>query len=154
MEFDQKGARISPPPLDAANTTVTTTPSQWDSCLIIKMFEVRPSWDMARMWDRHLEQFVLMDRWQAESYNAQTNNCFDFVLEFLRYDLALIIYIVKLSSTYPSFSRSLNLDHFKSSTVSKTKFCEHFIVPRTKLLARYISLYRKVQTEKIVTLEN
>lgn len=83
VEYDQNGARMAPA---SASTNPAVSPrDRWSSCLIIKIFNERPSWQMASLWDEKLEQFVgKSDRWTAEAYDAQSNNCFDFVLEFLR----------------------------------------------------------------------
>ncbi|KAI2799078.1 hypothetical protein RDWZM_004409 [Blomia tropicalis] len=117
-EFDTNGARMN----DDIN--------QWKSSLIIRMFD-QLSWQLCRSWDEQLEQFTQQDRWHSTKYDEQKNNCFDFVLQFLR---------------------SLNIELLEPWIESKTKFCEHFIVPRTKLLARYISLFRKLQAEQLVML--
>lgn len=115
-EFDSKGSRI------------TDDSSEWQSCLIINMFDYLPN-KINIIWDEKLQEFIRDKRWTK--YDPVDNNCFDFVLEFLR---------------------SLNIKCFESSINSKTKFCETFIVPSTKLLARYISLFRKIRSEGFVIL--
>lgn len=84
MEYDQNGARMAPSS-GPSFASPRAEAIRWSSCLIIKIFNERPSWQMASMWDEKLEHFVGgSDRWTAEAYDAQSNNCFDFALEFLR----------------------------------------------------------------------
>ncbi|XP_027197372.2 MKRN2 opposite strand protein-like [Dermatophagoides pteronyssinus] len=118
VEFDDKGARVS------------EDGNEWQSCLIINMFDYLPA-KINNHWDIKLREFIANKRWAKSEYHSADNNCFDFVLEFLR---------------------SLNMKQFETSIESKTKFCETFIVPRTKLLARYISLFRKIRSDGFVIL--
>lgn len=85
-------------------------------------------------WNHRLEKFVAdRDNWAAECYDSKTKNCFDFVLEFLKF---------------------IQIKSVKDAISCKTTFCEQFIVPRTRLLARYISLYRKLKADSVVILHS
>ncbi|UXI22948.1 longevity assurance factor [Sarcoptes scabiei] len=129
VEFDKNGCQIS------------SDNDRWRSSLIINMIDFVPK-KLFNHWDTCLQRFIEPNehdldgdqrkkRWCSSDYDPIENNCFDFVLEFLR---------------------SLNLKSFGTVLDSKLKFCETFIVPRTKLLARYISLFRKIHSDGFVIL--
>lgn len=76
VEFDEAGARIT----ESKEENELTS---WQSCLIIRMLDHHQSATI-QLWDLKLAELVGQQRWLANAYDAVRNNCFDFVLEFLR----------------------------------------------------------------------
>ena len=77
VEFDQSGLRRD-------------RSEYWQQCLVVNLAETDPTVaDMVRdpdwgeYWDLCLEQTLRLD-WSKASYHSEDNNCFTFVLTFLR----------------------------------------------------------------------
>ena len=77
VEFDQSGLRRD-------------RSEHWQQCLVVNLAETDPTVaDMVRdpdwgeYWDLCLEQTLSLD-WSKASYHSEDNNCFTFVLTFLR----------------------------------------------------------------------
>ena len=104
-------------------------PKLWSQCLVI-IGQVPEAW--TEHWNQKLEDMIKEGIWTAENYNPHSLNCFSFVLEFLR---------------------SLNHKRLSQSWTDKNDFSEKFIVPRTKVAAKFITLYRKIKTNGF-TIEN
>ncbi|KAF5275696.1 hypothetical protein FQA39_LY06808 [Lamprigera yunnana] len=92
---------------------------QWNQCLLVDQAESQ--W--REHWDKTLLQICKQKCWLAKNYNEERNNCYSFVLTFLK---------------------NLSYGNLSVAASNKTKFCENFIVPRTTSAGKYISLYRKL----------
>lgn len=106
-EFDENGLTIGG--------------SNWCQCVSVKLIQVTQ--EIVQQWDRGLQEFVLSSAWSKERYHEDRNNCYDFVIEFLRH--------LGLDRLYPCLSDRL-------------VFCRELILPRTHKAGQYISLYREI----------
>ena len=77
VEFDQSGLRRD-------------RSEHWQQCLVVNLAETDPTVadmvsdpDWGEYWDLCLEQTLRLD-WSKASYHSEDNNCFTFVLTFLR----------------------------------------------------------------------
>ncbi|XP_074593935.1 MKRN2 opposite strand protein [Brevipalpus obovatus] len=114
-EFDRNGMHVG------------TRNRMWNNCLNIPVLDQNnKTWQ--DYWDHTLKTLIQMPIWRAENYNEDDNNCYTFVITFLRL---------------------LLIKDLKPSLASKTQFCKDFIVPRTKNAAKYIALYRKISREGV-----
>lgn len=73
-------------------------------------------------------------KFSKEFYDCNKNNCFDFVLEFVKTWLRLL---------GPKYYSDTELPE---RLQDKIEFCKYFVVSETRKMARYISLYRKLKT--------
>lgn len=114
--------------------------SQWDQCLLLDQAE--QPW--IEHWDNTLLQVEICLKirrktsnvifnvpqvckqkcWVPWTYDEDKHNCYTFVLTFLK---------------------TLNYGGLSKAAMSRTAFCEKFIVPRTTSAGKYISLYRKLK---------
>ncbi|KAK6167975.1 hypothetical protein SNE40_021889 [Patella caerulea] len=74
-------------------------------------------------WDNILFHYAKPNNWTQTRYHEMNNNCFDFVLGFLR--------SIPHLATIPSLS-------------NKRTFCDDFVVRKTMKISQYISLYKQV----------
>ena len=131
VEFDQSGLRRD-------------RSDHWQQCLVVNLKEtdamvadmVRdPDW--GEYWDLCLEQTMSLD-WSKASYHTEDNNCFTFVLTFL-----------KMLNQHP-FTGNLQTPPLSFNTIildwssSKVNFCQKLILPKTVLAGKFIMLHRKL----------
>jgi len=111
-EFDTTGLRF-----DRTST--------WERCLAIKnlhnMDHDSASW--SQYWDFTLNVVAGQENWKKIRYDEDRNNCFSFVLAFLR---------------------ALQSPQLNVYVKDRRLFCEKFILPKTAFAAKYITLYRKL----------
>ncbi|XP_042211045.1 MKRN2 opposite strand protein-like [Homarus americanus] len=88
---------------------------------------VDPVWQ--EYWDFTLHTLARESTWSMERYSASSFNCYSFVLEFLQ---------------------ALGPPGLNVKNLTKTSLCAQLLVPHTSAAARYISLYRRLLTEKVV----
>jgi len=117
VEFDKSGVRR-----DRSRA--------WEQCLVVSLAdhdlgvaEMMGDPDWSEYWDMCLEQTLTTDQWSETRYHEDDNNCFTFVLTFLR---------------------TLNQRPFTDWASSKVDFCQKLILPKTVLAGKYIMLYRKL----------
>lgn len=96
---------------------------RWDQCLAIPISPQNPDDRWIQHWDYTLAITAGMDTWSASDYQENGINCYSFVLTFLK---------------------MLHVPQLKPSLSSKQQFCSDFMVSRTVVAAKYISLYRQV----------
>ena len=96
-------------------------------CFPIALYIVRLSFTYSLMFVGH-------------SYSEVSNNCFDFVLQFLQ----LLLHTFGTSIQDPN--HPLTWD----TITNKEKFCVALILPQTKRAARYIAIYRRLLHEEFV----
>jgi hypothetical protein len=98
----------------------------WSQCILVE--SVEEGW--TEFWDEKLLE-ICQDRatWTAVNYNETAFNCLSFVLAFMK---------------------SLNHKRLSNSWLDKEDFCEKFIIPKTKLAAKFITLYRKIDNSAVV----
>ena len=111
--------------------------SLWNQSLVIPILkkwrkQSKKSDEWMQHWDYVLSITAGMDNWTSQEYSESGNNCYSFVLFFLK---------------------MLKLPDLKQSLSSKTKFCQDFILPRSSMAAKYIALYRRVIREGISVLQ-
>lgn len=116
VEFDQRGLSTT------KARHIDPGSVGWSQSLLV---DTVPA-SMYSHWDDVLHELCTSEAtsWNAKSYEAQSYNCYTFVLTFLQ----------KLG--YGQLSRA---------ATNRTDFCEQFIVPRTTQAGKYISLYRKLR---------
>jgi hypothetical protein len=117
-EFDKHGMNVG------------TKTQMWGQSLVIPIV-AQSSLNWREYWDYTLNVCSRMDKWTAEQYSQEDNNCYSFVMTFLK---------------------MLQVKELKPSLTSKTQFCKDFIVPRTKNAAKYIALYRQVIKEGVAVI--
>ncbi|XP_013102756.2 uncharacterized protein LOC106083964 [Stomoxys calcitrans] len=99
----------------------TDNMSDWWQCLLVG--DVPEPW--YDYWDQVLYEVCQQpDKWTVSHYHEDKHNCYTFVLTFLQ---------------------ALMYDKLSEAATSKTTFCEKYIVPRTTIAGKYISLYRKLR---------
>jgi hypothetical protein len=122
-EFDRKGIQIRKP---------SESREDWSECLPIFLTpERRKSYTSSRpacplwkeKWNDVLDTASHQSRWNSERYDVNSNNCFSFVLDFLR---------------------CLDVPVWERDLCNKTALCQTFILPVTTLAGKYISLYRQL----------
>lgn len=132
LEFDHRGIRFSNP-----------GDKKWTCCLrlnFIRSLLGENMEDRAFVLNAWRQTFVeISNPTQSNNltrdYNLDQNNCFDFVLKFLSFWMQL------LGVGYP-------LDENVSVSLrDKVEFCKSFVLPETRKMARYISVYRKLRGE-------
>lgn len=94
-------------------------------------------------WQQSFETLLAskVAKFTKQGYDSVKNNCFDFVLQFV------ITWLEFLNDRYQID------EEMRQKLQDKTKFCEFFVVPKTREMAKYISLYRKLENSKTVTLK-
>ncbi|GLH11807.1 hypothetical protein R5R35_013506 [Gryllus longicercus] len=92
----------------------------WEQCLSVP--GVSGPW--TEHWDATLQDLIKEGHWIASRYDERHLNCYAFVLAFLQ---------------------KVQCGELSEAAVSRTTFCERFIVPRTTAAGKYISLYRKLK---------
>lgn len=127
----------------------TSSQQRWSQCLDLKFIDhlmlpgVGCNQDrrkgFERLWDQAIDELKRSDnsRWTEANYRDDENNCFDFVLSFV---LILMGLVFNDSSEYDGGHAS----QLRRKIVDKKDFCQNFVVPQTKLAARYISLNRRL----------
>ena len=78
VEFDESGVRKD-------------RTEDWKQCLVVNVQETEPMVadmvqdpDWGEYWDLYLNNTLLAQDWSKESYHVEENNCFTFVLTFLK----------------------------------------------------------------------
>ena len=112
----------------------------WNRCLVINLLSsehadpdivLDPDW--GEYWDWCVESTINSRAWTKDGYNEDEHNCFTFVLSFLR---------------------SLKQNPFSAWAENKVDFCQHYILPKTRLASKYICLYRKLkESEGILSMK-
>lgn len=104
-----------------------TKAHKWNQCLSIKVLQhMTPS--VQSYWDHVLYETFTENCWTPARYNAESHNCYSFVLSFLR---------------------ALQLEELEPHIFDKIVFCKHFVTPQTHLAAKYISVYRKLKKDSV-----
>ncbi|XP_024941220.1 MKRN2 opposite strand protein [Cephus cinctus] len=91
---------------------------KWQCCLAFKI--ISESWESH--WDNAIDIISKDSKWSVTNYNENTNNCFSFVIAFLK----------KL--VYKDFEFT-----------NKEDICKMLILPKIQDALRYISFYRKLK---------
>ena len=103
----------------------------WPQCIAVNVVH-KNEFQVLSDWDVKLSEFCDMERWHADSYDEDLNNCFTFALEFLRL-----------------LKPSLCEDNLKD----KVTFCENLVLPCTESAVKYIHIYEKLCVEGGVIVE-
>uniref|UniRef100_A0A8D8B9C6 MKRN2 opposite strand protein n=1 Tax=Culex pipiens TaxID=7175 RepID=A0A8D8B9C6_CULPI len=94
--------------------------SRWGQCLLI--LQVPESWQYE--WEQQLQHVVEDRGWRHRKYDEDRLNCFSFVLEFLRF---------------------LRYGDYWKYADSRERFSTEFIVPKTRTVAKYITIFRRIR---------
>lgn len=95
----------------------------WEQCLSIKILQPMTS-SLKNYWDNILYKNVSKCCWTKERYDAESYNCYSFVLSFLQ---------------------SLHLKELEPYVCDKVIFCQHYVCPQARVAAKYISIFRQLQ---------
>lgn len=134
LEFDHNGMK-----------TGTVDEVRWHQCVKLQFVEnffkttqVLKSNDLTEAWSTAIG--IISDKkithWSREKYDLVGNNCFDFVMTFLKEFLTILSRLNHLS------------DHISSNIFKlrdKILFCEYFIIPETRRVAEYLNSYRRIK---------
>lgn len=88
------------------------------------------------IWDETVETMRAIET--TEPYDDNTNNCLNFVQTFL----CKFITQVAKEGLIPA---NQQVDELTKRCSDKVEFCRHFVLAKTKQLARYIALEQKLQ---------
>lgn len=94
--------------------------SLWEQSLLVE--KAPEAW--FDHWDDILAKTCKHTAWTESAYKKDSHNCYTFVLRFLQ---------------------ALDYGDLSRMACNRTTFCEKFIVPRTIVAGKYISLYRKIR---------
>ncbi|OQR80127.1 hypothetical protein BIW11_05269 [Tropilaelaps mercedesae] len=109
---------------------LTVGAGDWRQCVTIPL-SCGPNQSKAvdsNFWDYTLEVTENRQCWSRECYDGEDHNCFTFVLDFVR---------------------TLQLPGLSAVALNRTHFCQQVICPRMKSVARYVTLYRKLEADHI-----
>ncbi|XP_054921982.1 MKRN2 opposite strand protein isoform X1 [Dermacentor andersoni] len=94
----------------------------WSQCIAVPVItDEGTAWH--EFWDYTLSVTESQDAWDSKRYNETEHNCYSFVIAFLR---------------------NLQIPQLRPSLKDKLTFSSDFLVPKTRNVARYIALYRKL----------
>ncbi|XP_057646119.1 MKRN2 opposite strand protein isoform X2 [Chionomys nivalis] len=94
----------------------------WEQSLSVPL--VQPSmFGLMDQWDAYLEDFSTSPAWLPRRYEEDHHNCSSFALAFINCVLAME----------------------GKEQLDKRAFTEKYVIPRTRLASKYITLYRAVQ---------
>lgn len=94
----------------------------WEQCLSVPLLQPSMCALMAR-WDRDLEDFSAAAAWLPHRYDENHHNCYSYTLTFINRVLATE----------------------GKGQLDETEFTEKYVVPRTRLASKYITLYRTIE---------
>ncbi|CAO1425564.1 unnamed protein product [Diamesa tonsa] len=94
--------------------------SLWEQSLLVESVP-EPWYDH---WDDVLSKTCKQSSWTDTAYKKDTHNCYTFVLNFLQ---------------------ALDYGDLSKMACNRNLFCEKFIVNRTIVAGKYISLFRKIR---------
>nr|XP_004651477.1 MKRN2 opposite strand protein [Jaculus jaculus] len=94
----------------------------WEQCLSVPL--VQPSmFGLVDQWDKYLEDFSATAAWLPHRYEENHHNCYSYTLTFINCVLATE----------------------GKEQLDKTEFTEKYVIPRTRLASKYITLYRSIE---------
>ncbi|XP_055460194.1 MKRN2 opposite strand protein [Psammomys obesus] len=94
----------------------------WERSLSVPL--VQPSmFGLMDQWDKYLEDFSASPAWLPHRYDENHHNCSSFALTFINLVLAME----------------------GKEPLDKSEFTEKYVIPRTRLASKYITLYRAIQ---------
>ncbi|XP_077990392.1 MKRN2 opposite strand protein-like [Glandiceps talaboti] len=91
--------------------------------------------ELMEIWDESMQSYISSPEWASDRYHEDEHNCYDFAIGFLN------------SIKYSEF-KDRGEEH-----LSRKSFCTDYILPFTTKAARYIDLYRKVESQILVVRE-
>ncbi|KAF7642953.1 hypothetical protein LDENG_00247590 [Lucifuga dentata] len=101
--------------------------SGWERCISVPL--VRPDmFHLLAQWDQYLDRFADGPMWDPawHRFDEDNHNCFSFCLQFI-------------NSVLAAEGRS---------SLSRDTFTQSFILPRTRRVNKYTTLYRHIQKEQ------
>lgn len=116
---------------DRAGVTKRERTREWNKCLVVNLNSAAdpdmvgdPDWGEYWDWRLHsISDNAAASGFAAKDYEEVEHNCMAFVLAFLA---------------------SLKQEPFSSMAVNKVEFCRRFILPKTRVVPKYIGLYRRL----------
>ncbi|KAI8486623.1 protein of unknown function (DUF4796) [Branchiostoma belcheri] len=99
----------------------------WEESITVRLLQEK-DFDIRECWDKCLNDYSLY--WRPESYDENANNCFDFVLGFLRH---------------------VGYEYVNTEVLrSRQDFCKTLVIPEGVKAGKYIDLYRRLEREGFV----
>ncbi|EHB09576.1 hypothetical protein GW7_06111 [Heterocephalus glaber] len=83
-------------------------------------------------WDRYLEDFSACGAWLPHRYEEDHHNCYSYTLTFINCILATE----------------------GKEKLDKSEFTEKYVVPRTRVASKYITLYRAIEEHGFYTVDH
>ncbi|KAK4306477.1 hypothetical protein Pmani_021703 [Petrolisthes manimaculis] len=107
--------------------------ASWNQCLSVPLItdssnHLDPVWK--EYWDFTLHSLAQDPSWVMERYCQHSFNCYSFILKFLQ---------------------TLAPPGLDVKTLSKTSLCAELLLPHTSNAAKYISLYRRLLSTKVLS---
>ncbi|XP_005387167.1 PREDICTED: MKRN2 opposite strand protein [Chinchilla lanigera] len=94
----------------------------WEQSLVVPLLQPGML-GLQDQWDRYLEDFSAHEAWLPHRYEEDHHNCYSYSLMFINCILATE----------------------GKEQLDKTEFTEKYVVPRTRLASKYITLYRAIE---------
>ncbi|VTJ63724.1 Hypothetical predicted protein [Marmota monax] len=94
----------------------------WEQSLSVPL--VQPNmFGLRDQWNRYLEDFSAMGAWLPHRYDEDHHNCYSYTLSFI----------------------NCILTTEGKEQLDKNEFTEKYVIPRTRLASKYITLYRAIE---------
>ncbi|XP_008571097.1 PREDICTED: putative uncharacterized protein C3orf83 homolog [Galeopterus variegatus] len=94
----------------------------WEQSLSIPLLQPN-MFGLMDQWDRYLEDFSTTGTWLPHRYEEDHHNCYSYTLTFINCILTME----------------------GREQLDKSEFTEKYVVPRTRLASKYITLYRAIE---------
>ncbi|XP_008059617.1 MKRN2 opposite strand protein [Carlito syrichta] len=94
----------------------------WEQSISILLLQPN-MYGLMDQWDKYLEDFSSLGTWLPHRYEEDHHNCYSYTLMFINC-------ILTTEGKEP---------------LDKSEFTERYVVPRTRLASKYLTLYRAIQ---------
>ncbi|CAH2313193.1 Hypothetical predicted protein [Pelobates cultripes] len=102
----------------------------WEQCVSVPL--VPPdNYVLFNQWDCYLQEFASLDKWLSLRYNEEDHNCYTFALQFI------------------NTIRTLQ----EKPPLTKKYFTERFVLPRTRRVSKYMTIFREVSQNDFYIVE-
>ncbi|ELW46951.1 hypothetical protein TREES_T100019835 [Tupaia chinensis] len=119
---DRPGGRFSGVVYNYDARGVQRDTAGWEQSVSIPLLQPG-MFGLMDQWDKYLEDFSCTGAWLPHRYEEDEHNCYTYTLSFI----------------------NCVLSAEGRERLSKREFTERFVLPRTRLVSKYIVLYRAVE---------
>lgn len=117
---------------------------RWKQCLHLNIDRTLGLSDpqLHSRWENVIDIMVSQkdEIWSIDKYHSVDNNCFDFVLRFMR-----TLFDSLISDDDIGEDTKDIVSKWKEFLIEKESFCKVFVIPRTREASKYMSIYRKLK---------